>query len=171
MKNVFWRTSEAKKSGKKQLENNHRVKERNVKTAFFEQENFLFKKKNTEKRRSNGCLADEINDNRMHMDLTRSTTSRQAAIVKRVFDRARNPQRMWISRDYHKMRHGQKHFCDKSNFWGKGCSSRKTDFNQKIRKMIKELHFFSDVKWEKFRKKLGFRKKKNTNRRNIRESQ
>ena len=106
----------------------------------------------------------EINDNRMHMDLTRSTTSRHAAIVKRTFERARDPQRMWISRDYHKMRYGQKHFCYKGNFCGKRCSSKqekkvKRDFlrrskNQffflknglKNRKMINELLFFSDVK-------------------------
>ena len=50
MKNVCWRTSEAKKSGKKkQLENNQWDKERNVKTAIFYHENFLFQQKNTEK--------------------------------------------------------------------------------------------------------------------------
>ena len=125
MKHVFWRTSEAKKSGKKknQLENNQRVKERNVKTAIFLTWEFSFQ---TTKKKEicNGCLAAEINDNRMHMDLTRSTTSRHAAIVKRTFERARDPQRMWISRDYHKMRYGQKHFCYKSNFCGKRCSSK-----------------------------------------------
>ena len=62
----------------------------------------FFSKKHRKKERCNGCLAADINDNRMHMDLTRSTTSQHAAMVKRAFDRARDPQRMWISRDYHK---------------------------------------------------------------------
>ena len=120
MKNVFWRTSEAKKSGKKknQLENNQKVKERNVKTAIFLTWEFSFQKQR-KKERCKGCLAAEINDNRMHMDLTRSTTSRHATMVKRTFERARDPQRMWISRDYHEMRYGQKHFCYKGNFCGK----------------------------------------------------
>ena len=82
---------------------------------YFEEQ---VKQRNQENKetRCNGCPAAEINDNRMHMDRTRSTTSRHAAMVKRTFNRARDPQRMWISRDYHKMRYGQKHFCVKSNF-------------------------------------------------------
>ena len=86
------------------------VEERNVKTAIFNLRIFFSTKKTQKKERCNGCRAAEINDNRMHMDLTRSTTSQHAAMVKRAFDRARDPQRMWISRDYHKMRYGQKHF-------------------------------------------------------------
>ena len=129
----------------------------------------IFFSNNKEKReRCNGSSAAEINDNRMHMDLTRSTTSRHAAIVKRTFNRARDPQRMWISRDYHKMRYGQKHVCVKSNFCGKRCyskqqnflrrsnkshfSRKKKDFKKQIRKMMKELFFFSGVKEQKFRK-------------------
>ena len=99
----------------------------------------------------------------MHIDLTRSTTSRHATMVKRVLDRARDPQRMWISRDYHEMRYGQKHVCVKSNFCGKRCYSKqqkkdgksnflsrsnkshffkkKKDFKKQIRKMMKELLF------------------------------
>ena len=44
-------------------------------------------------------ISAEINDNWMHIDLTASTTSttsRHAAMVKKAFDRARDPQRMWI---------------------------------------------------------------------------
>ena len=70
----------------------------------------------------------------MHMDLTRSTTSRHAPIVKRTFNRARDPQRMWISRDYHKMRYGQKHVCVKSNFCGKRCYSKQQNFLRRSNK-------------------------------------
>ena len=77
------------------------------------------------------------------------------------------------------MRHGQKHFCYTGNFCGKRCYSKqqkrkrdflrrskksvffffwKSDFKKKqIRNMMEELLFFSDVKWQKFRKYiLGF---------------
>ena len=116
---------------KKQLENNQRVKERNVKTAFFFNVRTFFSNKTQKKERCNGRPAAEINDNRIHMDLTRSTTSRHAAIVKRVFDRARDPQRVWISRDYHEMRQGQKHFCYKGHFCGKGCCSKQQKKGEK----------------------------------------
>ena len=118
MKIVFWRTSETKKSRKKKpLENNEKGQRKKCKDSYFLTWELSFQK-TKKKERCNGCPAAEINDNRMHMDLTRSTTSRHAAIVKRVFERARDPQRMWISRDYHEMRYGQKHFCYKGNFCG-----------------------------------------------------
>ena len=109
----------------------------------------FFSKKKTQKReRCNGCLAAEINDNRMHMDLTRSTTPRYAAMVKRVFDRARDPQRMWISRDYHKMRCGQKHFCYTSNFlWKRMLFKKKEKENE--RRSKKSFFFFDKKIFEK----------------------
>ena len=45
----------------------------------------------------------------MHMDLPRSTTSRHAVMVKRAFNRARDPQRMWML----------KKFFSKCFFWRK----------------------------------------------------
>ena len=78
----------------------------------------------------------------MHMDLTRSTTSRHAAIVKRTFNRARDPQRMWISRDYHKMRCGQKHSCVKSNFCGKNVIQNNKKGEKGFSKKIKKISFF-----------------------------
>ena len=67
---------------------------------------FFFEEQVKQKRREtawcNGCPTAEINDNWMHMDLTRSTTSRHAAMVKRAFNRARDPQRMWILKKFWK---------------------------------------------------------------------
>ena len=56
MKNVFWRNSETKKSGIKLLENNHRVKERNVKTAIFLTWELSFPKKHRKKRDATDVL-------------------------------------------------------------------------------------------------------------------
>ena len=44
----------------------------------------------------NGCPAAGINDNWMHTDLTHSTASRHAAMIKRAFIRARDPQHVCI---------------------------------------------------------------------------
>ena len=127
---------------KKQLENNQRVKERNVKTAIFNLRIFSSTKKNTEKERCNGCLAAQIIDNRMHIDLTRSITSRHAATVKRVFDRARDPQRMWISRDYHKNETWTKTFLLHRQFLWKKMLFKTTKKEKGFSKKIKKISFF-----------------------------
>ena len=171
--NVFGRTSEAKKSGKKEtIGKQSKGQRKKCKDSFFffKRENFLFKKKTQKKERCNGCAAAEINDNTIYMDLTRSTTSRHAAMVKRAFNRARDPQRMWISRDYHKMRYGQKHFCYTGSFCGKGCYSKQ---QKRKRNFLRRSIFFfergiSKKKIEKWLKNfLSFQMSNDRNSENI----
>ena len=82
-----------RRNQQKQLEKNKRVKGRHWKKKIWEV-------KRGEKRRKmgwcNACPGAEINDKWVQIDLTRSTTSRHAAMVKRDFNRARDPQRVRI---------------------------------------------------------------------------
>ena len=93
----FWRRSESKKSEKKHLLNKKKVKGRNLEKLVFWTLGRVISKNEKEKRREtawcNGCPTAEINDTWLHTDLTRSTTSRRTAMVKRLFNRARDPQR------------------------------------------------------------------------------
>ena len=97
----FWRKIEAKKSEKcsKNWKKNKRAKNDINRTCFYN-EAFQRKKEKQKKRREmawcNGCPAAGINDNWMHTDLTHSTASRHAAMVKRAFIRARDPKHVWI---------------------------------------------------------------------------
>ena len=98
----FWRKVEAKKSKKcsKNWKKNKRAK-KDIYRTFFYNEAWLKKRREKQKKRRemawcNGCPAAEMNDNWMRTDFTRSTTSRHAAMVKRAFLRARDPQRVWI---------------------------------------------------------------------------
>ena len=98
------------------LENNQRVKARNVKTAIFWTWELSVQKK--QKKREMQRISrgrDQWQQNAHGPNSLNYVTTRSNG-QERVFNRARNPQRMWISRDYHKMRHGQKHCVTKANF-------------------------------------------------------
>ena len=81
----FWRKIEAKKSEKcsKNWKKNKRAKKDIYRTFFY-------------MAWCDGCPAAEMKDNWMHINFTRTTTARHAAMVKRAFIRACDPQRMWI---------------------------------------------------------------------------
>ena len=92
------------------------------------------------------------------MDLTRSTTSRYAAMVRRVFDRARDPQRMWISKKKkkHQNQMWTKTFLLQRQFLWKRMLFKKTkkkkmDF---LRRSINSVFFFDEgISRKQFRKK------------------
>ena len=77
----------------KQLEKN---KKGQRKTLTEREERWREEKKRREMDWCNECPGAEINDKWVHIDLTRSTTSRHAAMVKRAFNRARDPHRVRI---------------------------------------------------------------------------
>ena len=89
----FWRTSEAKKSEKNNWKRTKGVKGRHWKKK---DERWREEKKRKEMGWCTECPGAEINDKWVHTDLTRSPTSRHAAMVKRAFNRARDPQRVRI---------------------------------------------------------------------------
>ena len=92
------RSKEVRKVFEKKLEKEQKGKERHSQNIFYNEAFLKRTKRKAEKKLRDGLMqqmsAAEINDSWMHIDWTRSTTSRHAAMVKSAFNRARNPQRV-----------------------------------------------------------------------------
>ena len=128
---------------KKQLENNQKVKERNVKTAIFNLRIFFSTKKKTEKREMQrmSCGPNQWQQNAHRPNSLNNVTTRSNS-QESLRSRARSSTHVDFKRLPTKMRHGQKHFCYTGNFCGKRCYSKQQKKEKVFSKKIKKTVFF-----------------------------